>query len=457
MKSTKFDYLAEEVQSELRKPDYDSAFSKFLQIDSKVHEISKAYDLPSKNIYSTIDVDPEKLFKECTNDADASDFHSSDVMRDLQILEEYLVPKEHRKYGGLKEFLKEDHGLTFWGINLSIGKKPTTDVGEPVKKQEVVYKPKMGYIDQFLGWVGKHPKLSAGGLIAVFVGGIAVNEYGNNKKFANYVDESIAKAQSGIFGASSIALFDSPAYTLGPTPVQTIGVNGSAVKEKPVRNDLYFILGTSDDATTTQLMNNTGEYLNKSQGIPQNNIDILNSGKFTYYGFSEDLKSDGLKASANDTIIIELSSDGNNGYFAFSKKDVKFNATDSRTMDIHSYKEIADLINGSIKENTSKVLLIDACYSYSAMKALKEKNISNIAVITSLDANGTISGGGPMISGVHNKFIKLKDFNGDGKITFKDVLLSYQEGEKEMSSASYITIPYIDDPENITEKWILEK
>lgn len=157
-------------------------------------------------------------------------------------------------------------------------------MGEPVKKKKIVLKEDMGYVDNLIVWIGKHPYMSAAGLILTFLGGAAA--YGQLYKNK----DSEKNAATAVIAADSLA----------PTPAPTVTpVNGSAVKEKPIRNDLYFILGTSDDDAVTPRMVSLGEYLNKSQGIPQYNVNILNSSEFTYQGFSEAIKSAGLKASDN--------------------------------------------------------------------------------------------------------------------------------------------------------------
>lgn len=82
------------------------------------------------------------------------------------------------------------------------------------------------------------------------------------------------------------------------------------------------------------------------------------------------------------------------------------------------------MIKENIKGSTKKVMLIDACYSYSAMDIFKKKEIPNIAVITSIDKNGTLSSNGPMLGAMNSPYIIRKDFDGDGSMSLKDVILS---------------------------------
>ena len=54
-----------------------------------------------------------------------------------------------------------------------IGRKPasTGAGGEPVNRNEIVLKKDMGYVDRLIGWAGRHPYLSAAGLLTIFLGG----------------------------------------------------------------------------------------------------------------------------------------------------------------------------------------------------------------------------------------------------------------------------------------------
>ena len=92
MKTNKLDILMEELSSEPRGHDYDSVFSSMLQIDSKAHEIAKAYGVPVEQVYKAINFYPKDFVSEFGANPKGSDFAYSNVMRDLQVLEKQIVP-----------------------------------------------------------------------------------------------------------------------------------------------------------------------------------------------------------------------------------------------------------------------------------------------------------------------------------------------------------------------------
>ncbi len=85
-------------------------------------------------------------------------------------------------------------------------------------RNEIVLKEDMGYVDNLIAWAGKHPYLSAAGVIITLVGGgMALGQLYKSKD-----SEGTA--------ASAAITIDSP--TLAPPPAPTVATNGSAVKEQ---------------------------------------------------------------------------------------------------------------------------------------------------------------------------------------------------------------------------------
>lgn len=73
-----------------------------------------------------------------------------------------------------------------------IGMKPapTGAGGGIVKIGEIVLKHDMGYVDKLIGWIGRHPYLSALGLIGLFAGGVA---YASSDTVKKTVDKNYEK------------------------------------------------------------------------------------------------------------------------------------------------------------------------------------------------------------------------------------------------------------------------
>lgn len=83
-----------------------------------------------------------------------------------------------------------------------------------------------------IDWAGRHPYLSTAGILSLFAGGIAANEYVNNKKFSNAVDDGIAKMKSEISAGAS-GLFGSFGGSQ-PVPAPVVQVVNESVKAAPV-------------------------------------------------------------------------------------------------------------------------------------------------------------------------------------------------------------------------------
>lgn len=198
MKNARFEYLIEKLAAEGLKHDYDSAFSDLMKIDSMAHKRANGYGVSVKTIYEAIDVDPIMFFKEISYYPEDSDFHYSDVMRDLMLLENALVPEEHKKYGGLgkimPEFLKNDDAIfNFFGG------------GEPVKRKEVVLNEEIDMFNHIIGGIIKHKKAVIGGA-ALFLGlYLAGNALVNASKeeHGDATDRGIRQAELGISGAGA--------------------------------------------------------------------------------------------------------------------------------------------------------------------------------------------------------------------------------------------------------------
>ncbi len=222
MKNARLESLIEELSSEPRSPDYDSVFSSMQRIDSKAHELAKGYGVSVEAIYKAMDFDPRAYITTGTDDPDSLDFSHSDVMRDLYLLEKQLVPEDDRKYGGVGKMLENDEAI----FNL-FGERPLPEGGEPVKRKEITLDEEKGYVDKFLLWAGKHPVLTAGGLLAIFFGGGAA---------LGQLYKSKDSEKTAAIPAAAIITADSPQPPLSATPT----VNESAVKEHQFSPDIEF-------------------------------------------------------------------------------------------------------------------------------------------------------------------------------------------------------------------------
>jgi hypothetical protein len=238
-----------------------------------------------------------------------------------------------------------------------------------------------------------------------------------------------------------------------------------APQPKPPRNDIKVILGTTDDENVLPDMVHVATYLNQSQKVPNENIKVLNSSEFTYENFLKTVKEVGMNASDNDTIIINPSSDAGNGAFSFSKEGIKFNKTNGGTQDYHPYKLIAEAIRANTNHNTKKLIVINGCYSGSAIPAFKEVGISNSAVYTSTTETALGPATSDLDALLTGSGVPHIDFNKDGKISFKELFLSaknvteeyfknYKPNGMVLPQEEWV-IPQIWDPDNITDGLVL--
>jgi len=303
----RFDECIEALEAEPHSPNYDSEFSRMTKIDSKAHELAKGYGVSVEIIYQSIDVDPAMFFKEIASDPDASDFHYSDVIRDLKLLENALVPEEHKKYGGLgkimPEFLKNDYAI----FNFFGGPKPVpAGGGEPVKRKEVVLKEEMDVFDYIIGGIIKHKKAIAIGAVAALVGLYASNALVNASKeeHGDDTDRGIRQAELGISGAGAglegaASLFDgnASAVTATPTPWEF----GKYVLEYHTPNG-NMIKIRADNVKDIEATVKSIEYGYKFSPVFNLNWtkDITN-----YDGLTEDMSADGGYTYVNSSAMHE--------------------------------------------------------------------------------------------------------------------------------------------------------
>lgn len=82
-------------------------------------------------------------------------------------------------------------------------KKHATIEGEPVNRKEIVLKKDMGYVDNLIVWIGKHPYLSAAGLIVTFLGGgMALGQLYKSKDSDRTADIDGIKKNAGVISGS---------------------------------------------------------------------------------------------------------------------------------------------------------------------------------------------------------------------------------------------------------------
>lgn len=240
----------------------------------------------------------------------------------------------------------------------------------------------------------------------------------------------------------------------GKSAVKTAAVEVGE-KVKLPRNDIKVVLGTTyeitDDVHNNALSGiiNVAKYLNESQKVPNENIKILIGEEFTYENFVKTIKNVGMNASDNDTIIINPVSHAGIGIFSFS--DGKFKPN-------YPYKVIAEAIKSNTNPNAKKVIIINGCYSGSAIPIFEEVGISNTAVYTSTTATTSspaISSFDNLLTGNYGDRI---DYNKDGKISLREMVRRYQElaeqNFKDFKPEDRI-IPHLSDPNNITDELFL--
>lgn len=161
MKNAKFENLMEARSVEPSSLNYDDVFSSIQKIDYTAHQLAKEYEIPVETIYETIQsFDPAAYIEMCANDPDSLIFNHFDVMRDLQL----ITSKSDKGYGEpIKEFFNDD-----WA---QLGRKANSTEGEVVKKREIVLDEGMGFYDKLIISIGKHPYMSAAGILLVLFGG----------------------------------------------------------------------------------------------------------------------------------------------------------------------------------------------------------------------------------------------------------------------------------------------
>ncbi|VVB93304.1 Uncharacterised protein [uncultured archaeon] len=153
-----------------------------------------------------------------------------------------LVPPEHRKYGGkiLADFMYNDNA------DFNPLGKPRSTEGEGVKRKEITLDKEMGYVNRLLGWAGEHKRAVGLGMIGLLFGGVAANEYRNNKKFADDVDSGIAKAKAMIFGSAPVVVMDPPVNPL-PAAANDSKIAANASVTKPLsEEEAYYLILNSD-------------------------------------------------------------------------------------------------------------------------------------------------------------------------------------------------------------------
>jgi hypothetical protein len=332
-----------------------------------------------------------------------------------------------------------------------IGRKPapTGAGGGIVKRGEIVLKDEMGYVDKFIGWIGRHKKLTAAGIIGLFGLGL----YATNDTVKDKTDKAVGAA---LFGGA-------------PAVIDNLAANVTAAatpQVKQPRNDIKVIFGTTDDKYVTPQMIRVATYLNESQKVPNENIRILNSSEFTYENFLKTVKEVGMNASDSDTLIINPSSDAGKDVFTFSKEGVKYNKTDGRTMDYRPYKMIAEAIKNNTNPKSKKVIIINGCYSGSAIPILEETGIRNSAVITSTTATALAPASSELDTLLLGSFAPQHiDYNKDGKISVKELFQleketsqknweEYKPQGKVLPQEEWV-IPQMWDPDNITDELVL--
>jgi hypothetical protein len=86
----------------------------------------------------------------------------------------------------------------------------------------------MGFVDKLIGWAGKHPYLSAAGLLITFLGvGMALGQLYKSK-------------DSDGTAAVSVISADFPTQTLAPTPAPTVAAANATVTPAPERYQLNY-------------------------------------------------------------------------------------------------------------------------------------------------------------------------------------------------------------------------
>ncbi|MCX9013034.1 MAG: hypothetical protein OIN66_18185 [Candidatus Methanoperedens sp.] len=209
MKNARFESLIEELSSEQPSPDYDFVFSRIMEIDSKVNQMSKKYGISERKIYEMTDAELRDIYSEFLNDPSAIDFHYHDTMGALEELESHRVPKkEHRNYGGKIAPVAAAMAVLMAGSpNDYIGRKPVTDVGEPGHREELPVRKAFDFIDYIIGGVRKHKTAVVVGII----GTLGLYAVGNSlikakKEHADDTDAGIDKAKAQIFGATGATI-----------------------------------------------------------------------------------------------------------------------------------------------------------------------------------------------------------------------------------------------------------
>ncbi len=94
------------------------------------------------------------------------------------------------------------------------------DVGEPVNRNEIVLKEEMGYVDKLIGWIGRHPYLSALGLIGLFAGGVA---YASSDTVKKTVDKNYEKEKyANVFAPAPAVIADNAIVNESAVPTATV-------------------------------------------------------------------------------------------------------------------------------------------------------------------------------------------------------------------------------------------
>ncbi len=225
-----------------------------------------------------------------------------------------------------------------------------------------------------------------------------------------------------------------------------------AKKEKPVRNDVKVIFGTSRDDFLSS-MNYVAEYLNKSQKVPIENITMIKPAEFTYENFLKTVKKVGNNVSDTDTLIINPGSDGSAGAgddggrlqfkTAYGAEDIP-------------YKTIFEGLKDKTNPKADKLIVIDACYSGVSLKAAEEVDIPNAAVITATTDKALSTAVSTLNALIteHDVFPRI-DYNGDGKISVEESYKSFRKFQEDGSVPDFSTSKYKSEGKVIPQ--ILDK
>lgn len=233
------------------------------------------------------------------------------------------------------------------------------------------------------------------------------------------------------------------------TPLNNTGKNTSGAGTAPLKNNIYVLMGVTDDDMDLPQMLDTAKYLNESQKVPKENIKTLKSSEFTYENFERSLIE--LNVPDNAVVLIDISSEGSGDGFAFSEEGIPFNKANANYQ--HTYTEIAESINKYVNPNAKKIIMTNACYDGYAIRAFKDVGIPHSGIYTSTSEKDK-TGVTFTLSAVHDGLSPRKDINGDKRISFKEVFLGVIHGREDMDGKD-LAVPQFYDPENIGDEVFL--